>query len=277
MLVEVVGQEIGISGAVFACDVPCVQPLSTNVPFLPVPADRRMQLLQARLCCAMRHGFNTLYQFYSEKQRRDLNPALGVDPQAGMPYPRTFKLHGQENDIPLVYTSPLSRSPNRMLFLAHAQTDDGDDATKVVLVKFCPEYNEEAHRVAAGGGFAPKLYSCEFLDCGFYMVVMDFIDNCSYWGRNGKQESETSKALLRSFLSLFAGHDLVHGDLRGPNVLVKDDDQIFVIDFDWAGKHGVARYPVAVNREENWAEGVEVGRVMKKEHDEYCIRRLLGE
>jgi hypothetical protein len=47
LLLEVVGQKLGISGAAWACDKPCAQPLTPNVPFLLVAADAETILLQA--------------------------------------------------------------------------------------------------------------------------------------------------------------------------------------------------------------------------------------
>lgn len=67
----------------------------------------------------------------------------------------------------------------------------------------------------------------------------------------------------------------MHGDLRRPNVLVKGDGTIRVVDFDWAGTNNVDKYPVAVNPDEKWPDDVEVGKLMKKEHDTEMVAMLL--
>lgn len=260
MLIEIIGQEIGIAGAVYCCNVPCSQPLSANVPFLPVPNDRRMQLQQARLCSAMRYGFTELYKFYT------VEPA--TDPQPGFPYERSFVMEGKPAD--LTYLHPLSQSPGRMLFVAKV---DGNEKN-LVLVKFAVSYCAEAHTLAADNDLAPKLYHVEELSSGFVMVVMEYVENfCRWWGEDG---AETSKALnqeLEKLLGLFAASDIVHGDLRGPNILIQGD-KIRVVDFDWAGKHGVAKYPIALNASETWADGVDVGCELMKEHDAFMVEQL---
>jgi hypothetical protein len=60
LMAEVVGQEMGLSGAAWACGYPCVQPLSCNVPFVNVPLDTHMRLMQGRLCMALRVAFQQL-------------------------------------------------------------------------------------------------------------------------------------------------------------------------------------------------------------------------
>ena len=47
-----------------------------------------------------------------------------------------------------------------------------------------------------------------------------------------------------------------------------------MIDFDWAGKHGVATYPIALNQSETWANGVDVGCPIMKEHDAFMVQQL---
>ncbi|KAL5480411.1 hypothetical protein ACEPAI_1681 [Sanghuangporus weigelae] len=49
-----------------------------------------------------------------------------------------------------------------------------------------------------------------------------------------------------------------------------------LIDFDWCGKDSEARYPTTLNDtgDIDWAPGVERFGLMKKEHDDYCLRNL---
>ena len=43
--------------------------------------------------------------------------------------------------------------------------------------------------------------------------------------------------------------DYVHGDIRDSNFLVKvDGTDAMLLDFDWAGKEGIAHYPININR-----------------------------
>ena len=60
------------------------------------------------------------------------------------------------------------------------------------------------------------------------------------------------------------------------------DNQRFgavLIDFDWCGKDSEARYPSTLNDtgDIGWAPGVERFGLMKKEHDEYLLRKLFQE
>ena len=263
MLVEVLGQEIGVSGAVWACDYPCAQPLSSNVPFLPVPADKQARLQQARLCMAIRHGFATLLKFYAEMD----TAAPVVDPQAGFPYTRSCQIEGGE--VNLKYLRPFYIESRRMLFIAELTATNTP-----VLVKFTEQYNEKAHRVAAGADLAPKLYCVQEVS-GLMMVVMELLVDFRRWGAGGTEESENVQEQLKSLLSVFETEDLVHGDLRSPNILVTKEGRVRVVDFDWAGTHGVDKYPIAVNPEETWAQGVQAAQVMLKEHDQFMVQRLV--
>ena len=66
---------------------------------------------------------------------------------------------------------------------------------------------------------------------------MEYI-NGNHWPSNPTPGQRDN---LKKILSLFHGEGFVHGDLRGPNILVVDD-VVKVIDFNWAGKIGEAWY-----------------------------------
>lgn len=164
-----------------------------------------------------------------------------------------------------------------MLFVAKI---DGSD--EHVLVKFSEQYNAKAHMLAANHGLAPALRGAEKLDCGLIMVVMDLVVDETHhqWGANGK-ESESARSQLLEFHKVLRQNNLVHGDLRPPNLLVVTEndstgERLLVVDFDWAGEHGVSTYPIAVNPGETWHEDVEAGKTMMLEHDEFMVKRLLG-
>lgn len=266
MLVEVLGQEIGLSGAVWACGYPCAQPLSSNVPFLPVPSDKEARLQQARICMAIRHGFTTLQGFY---QAEPLVP----DPQAGFPYMRKCQIEGHPTD--LQYVGVMHADARKMLFIAEvAAGEAGTGSIGRVLVKFTDQYNETAHRLAAEADLAPKLYCVQEVS-GLMMVVMELLEGCRVWG-SVEKESDDARKRLQEFLNIFAKKNLVHGDLRPPNVLVGEGNKVRVVDYDWAGTHNADTYPMAVNPNEIWADGVQAAKPMMKDHDKFMVARLLS-
>ena len=61
---------------------------------------------------------------------------------------------------------------------------------------------------------------------------------------------------------------LVCGDLRPPNVLFSGG-KVFLIDFDWAGKEGEARYPRGLSRSVTWAAGAQESerQLIEPKHD----------
>ena len=71
------------------------------------------------------------------------------------------------------------------------------------------------------------------------------------------------------------GAQYVHGDLRGPNVLVKEKKG-FIIDFEWAGKVGMACFPGNINKDifEN-VKGEPGGRITQ-EMDRKMVNYLIN-
>ncbi|CDO74292.1 hypothetical protein BN946_scf184699.g1 [Trametes cinnabarina] len=81
---------------------------------------------------------------------------------------------------------------------------------------------------------------------------------------------------VKTALEVLHAKRLVHGDIRRPNIIpVRRDPEnpveiitgAMLVDFDWAGEEGKVYYPILLNPDIGWAEGVEGGRAIKAEHD----------
>jgi RIO1 family len=265
LLIEVLGQEVGISGAAYACGRICAQPISANVPFLVVPGDSDMALVQARLCMALRIGVTQLHDFYVNEA-----PLLPVTLQALYPYPRKARLDGTEDLVEFQYTSVWGGVRQRkMLFIAERL-----DTKERIMVKFSGSYDPDVHRALADEGLAPKLYDVQY-DTGLTMIIMEYLEDARPWTDQDRADPAKKKQ-LRAIQEVLATNGFVHGDLRPPNILAKDC-KVYVVDFDWAGKDGAVRYPVYLNPDSNWHPEAKLGECIQRHHDEFMIDALLGE
>ena len=62
----------------------------------------------------------------------------------------------------------------------------------------------------------------------------------------------------------------VHGDVRDVNIMVRKDGKLefMLVDFDWSGIIGEARYPININKVDLWrTEDVSDGQLIKSDHD----------
>ncbi|RPD55562.1 hypothetical protein L227DRAFT_554699 [Lentinus tigrinus ALCF2SS1-6] len=79
---------------------------------------------------------------------------------------------------------------------------------------------------------------------------------------------------LRTAVATLHAHGWVFGDVREGNIFLPEDS-VQLIDFDWCGKEGEARYPDDINLKSiEWHEGVSRGGLIKKEHDEYVLKKI---
>ena len=69
--------------------------------------------------------------------------------------------------------------------------------------------------------------------------------------------------------------DIVHGDLREPNIMVSKNDpnDIRIINFDWAGKVGQAFFPPTIKPDIRWPLR-QPGQPITKNHDLEFINQL---
>lgn len=106
------------------------------------------------------------------------------------------------------------------------------------------------------------------------MVVMENIEDAAQWttdthGKNPKLTGQLEAALA----AMSETTKYVHGDLRKPNVLVKED-KVFIIDFELSGELGKVRYPgriAALFENVGGYPGSEITQQM----DQRMVKRLL--
>ena len=178
-------------------------------------------------------------------------------------------------------------SYRRSLFLAEYKGE-------TVVVKFCERYGEDAHRMLADAGLAPRLRYCSKVAGGVFMVVMDFVDG---WDAYSKFKYRDLPRTVLDDVQRALGklHDaqLVYGDMRRPNIMLvktpksQDDHDTegedveewrgLLIDFDWSGHVGEAKYPPTLNTsgEIKWAKGVEPAGEIEQKHDLDMLEKII--
>ncbi|KAH9996424.1 hypothetical protein BJV74DRAFT_289401 [Russula compacta] len=175
----------------------------------------------------------------------------------------------------------------RSLFVAKLVRDES--AQDSVVVKFTPRYNEEAHRLLAEHGLAPKLYACHRVIGKLFMVVMERLrGNCleavtmrQAFNREGSKRPLKATVFedITEAVKLLQEHNLVHGDFRAVNIMIDPSgERAKLIDFDWAGKSGTSRYPLRINKQalsDEWHPDVKPDGVMEMDHDTFALDSVL--
>ncbi|KAG8996878.1 hypothetical protein FRB94_007977 [Tulasnella sp. JGI-2019a] len=231
--------------------------MDTLTPMLPLSchqSDTPMRKMMARHLGALREGLNTLRAYY-----KDLVPQASTPKNAALyPYPTSFSSFSSHTREHFKYKRQLRSSTagnEKLVFFGELQDSQG--AMVDVCIKFTREYSENAHEYCAKEGWAPRLLGCEKLSGGWYMVVMEDMTEHKQLGSLSVEDREELKAgglhdqLLAALKHLHAAN-MVHGDLRDANILVRRDVQtgrvdVKIIDFDWAGVAGTASYPANIN------------------------------
>ena len=161
-----------------------------------------------------------------------------------------------------------------------------DEESISVIIKFVEQYCIDAHRLMADNGYAPSIIAFQQVTSWYHVIVMDYIHNAEslYEYIKNKQNKEHTVDQLKEHCTkavriLHTG-GYCHGDLRGNNILVKCKETpqpIAIIDFDWSGKNGVARYPLFMNCiDVTWPEGASDGELLQPDHDKYWMENTFS-
>jgi hypothetical protein len=143
-----------------------------------------------------------------------------------------------------------------------------------VCIKFTRSYSQDAHSFCSSIGAAPELLGFQPIAGGWWMVVMARIGPDYHEFHQLPRDPEILKK-LGSILTQLHRKNLVHGDVRDTNIMVRGKD-VKLIDFDWAGEIGVVQYPMNVFRGDGlWLPaGACDGELITTEHDIEMLKHL---
>ncbi|TFK20558.1 hypothetical protein FA15DRAFT_646854 [Coprinopsis marcescibilis] len=273
-IVAIAGSWLVVLGAVFtSCAV--VQRLTDYIYLGRTRAiDDTNTRRIARIFHALRSGLVELKSFYETLAPRSRNAPISVDrffPCA------TSYVAEDKSIVSFRYRRYLKeQSPTCVAFLAEGP------ARRQLVVKFVERYGAEAHRLLADSGQAPALlYYGDVWHDGpaegcrpRKMVVMEYVDGKVGEGR----VSDEVREAVRAAVARLHSRNLVHGDIRRPNIVVAHGEgtersRTKLLDFDWAGTQGVARYPLYLSAW-LWPEGVCDDGVILPAHDLDMIKWL---
>ncbi|KAJ4459210.1 hypothetical protein PAPYR_4733 [Paratrimastix pyriformis] len=167
-------------------------------------------------------------------------------------------------------------------------------ATPVILKIARGRYGLHAHILAMRQGFAPPLLACYRLPemtslllasgepaepedpVADYLVVIMAEVSFTPWSILSTEQRQALAPALRQAVHALHEADYVHGDLRECNVGIIDappaPPHLGIIDYDWAGRN--ACYPLFINHQIAWPEGVRDGGPITQAHDEYWLELL---
>ncbi|KAI0249171.1 hypothetical protein BJV78DRAFT_1130076 [Lactifluus subvellereus] len=277
LIIAIPGPYICFMGGVFA-HVPIVQPFTPYLYLGGHPFTREHVAYTARVFHVVAEAIHTLVDEYTKvRTRREIET-----PEAAclLPY-SSFGVN--YNGVDLVYherlpgASGVEDDPGRAMFRATLGTMD-------VVVKFCETYCADAHMLLAEHKFAPRLYHFGRVSGGLCMVVMELVSGSNAYHRFRAKDQYKENPLpahvrndIRDAVKLLHENGLVFGDLRRPNIMVVSRETVtgtarqggMLVDFDWAGVDGSARYPPIINDsgEIRWASGIKAGGLIEKQHD----------
>ncbi|GJJ11044.1 hypothetical protein Clacol_005275 [Clathrus columnatus] len=166
----------------------------------------------------------------------------------------------------------IGRVSGKLIFNVVSETNDN------LIVKFTRQYSETVHRFLANLKHAPLLLAVNDVGGGWKMVVMEYsqytrLDSSAL--RLNDESRRTIKQQVQEIVKKLHAQELVHGDIRQVNILVDkktlDNPKnilIHLVDFDWAGQAGIAKYPLRINtRSIRRPSDVAGGTLITKSHD----------
>ncbi|KAI0089695.1 hypothetical protein BDY19DRAFT_119915 [Irpex rosettiformis] len=279
-LVAIAGAHIFVSGAVFSDRLVCEPLLDGSILLGPHFSSGTTDWGVSVGIQRIAHLVSTLEECISDVENHyqglDLQLYSPVDQSPWAPHFRHFTTRKTRN-VTLEYIERIPQEDTeKALFKAFATPETS--SSSIVVVKFTAKYNADAHVRLAELGLAPRVWFCERVESvgGWYVVVMDYVESREV---DAIGEYPGAVQALRRAVRVLHDEDLVFGDLREPNVLVTEDGaSAMLVDFDWCGKVGEARYPNDINLDGiSWHADVCLGGKMEKEHDRWCFRAMTGE
>lgn len=157
------------------------------------------------------------------------------------------------------------------------------DSSSTVIVKFAATYSRECHEALATAGLAPQCLGVDRTTWAPWIVVV--MEHC--WEHKTLEKELRSRSVapdtasavagkLRAALTVLKREGLAVGDLRPPNVLIRGAGaavDVKMIDFDWGGRCGDARFSSYLNPGVTWPAKAH-GRAISHDDDEFMVEQM---
>ena len=259
---------MGIAGAAFLDKAIC-EPLTPIVPLFYINHNENILYQTAHMLKSLKVALGKLRNIYDNQsfEYDDVNFLS----QLSFPYINSVTIAGKSTQ--LTYIEQI-----RKHLIFEAYVNEESERSYKVAIKFTKNYSEICHSSCYEMGIAPKLLAFEKIPGEWHVVVMEWLENYTTLfdlAQNGGIGSEVSSAVIES-VKLLHRNGFVHGDLRGPNIMIGNNNQVKFIDFEWAGKEGEATYPMLLNTEIGWHNDVIPGGKIKIIHDEHMVKKELS-
>ena len=192
------------------------------------------------------------------------------------PFLKSYSDNGTETSF--TYRKQLDK--DKLVFSANVNQPSSGEC----IIKFTWQYSEAAHGFLAILGLVPAVRKVIQISADWTAVIMDKSEYKVLYGMVlSKAEQEKVRCKVSSIIQTLHKGGFVHGDIRDTNLLIdrasltSDNVKIHLIDFDWAGFIGEARYPVEINCETlRRPEGVKGSELITEQHDHEMISYLFG-
>ncbi|KAF8881339.1 hypothetical protein BD779DRAFT_1675478 [Infundibulicybe gibba] len=239
----IAGPYLGLGGCAWtdraSMEIFALLPLS----FHSLDSDAEEKL--ARHLAALKKAVNTLIELYTK-----MGSTPGPTPSsAGHPRPsrkaaypplpyKTEFTHLKDGQL-VSFSYESERAGESLIYFGQME---GSHSGRI-CIKFVRRYGRDVHVWCASQYFAPKLLGFETLPGGWFMVVMERLDDS--WTplrARRRRHPEGLEARIRAQLAALHAQGMVHGNLRPRRVLVREssaaNSEIAVIGFDCAGRTG---------------------------------------
>ncbi|KAG5634558.1 hypothetical protein H0H81_001534 [Sphagnurus paluster] len=230
----------------------------------------------ARIFYALKGGLDNLKSYYEKVELPSNLPAESR-------YFPSITAYSIGNElVHFKYVGFLEDSPDCTTLHAQTLTTPPLD----IVVKFVDRYGERAHRLLADNGLAPELLYCgspglneeEPSYESLSMIVMGFVKGKTLAKSKLNQETaEMVRRTLEDALNMLHDNGLVFGDVRSPNVMITPAKGVKLIDFNWAGEEGQAKYPYLISPGLPWPPGVQPLAVIERDHDWQMLEKMFSE
>ncbi|CAG8679375.1 15593_t:CDS:1, partial [Funneliformis caledonium] len=254
-----------VSGAVLS-DKAVIDPLTSALPLLWQRNNEKIMLSLSRTFRALKKSLQLLDQYYDQVDQSNSQ----IDNLLHPSFPKVtidYKSYNVQINFQI---------GGYLLWEVKLIEKQGSYEKAYVKAVQNHHYSIDTHQHLAQVGYAPKVLAISSIPGNWLLVYMECLDNHSTLNHiasnlNQQERNSLGEKIEKAVKYLHdSGH--VHGDLREGNIMIhklEDNDfDIKLIDFEWSGKVGFARYSHFMNRFGiKWADGADDGELVTQTHN----------